>query len=1102
MASSRVLLVTDLDGRSHPGTGRAWSQLWALLGLLLLVDLMVGLARPEPGEPLLADDLDRARGVLQRARHDEHAWLLLGDSVLAGDVMRGRVPDWSEHRVIDYLRREQTPGQGVAFHQIALDGMLPVDMLHVVEQLDALDPGGTVGVVLEINPRYFSPHYAEQRACTREFLCQLGPPPGPARSAWVGPAADEAWRWLLDHLPVVRHRDVLPRWNPQWIDQLVPATDDAEPDSIDEASAEPGLPEALLGQARILEHYRDPMVGPQSIQYRALYYLLKRLRDHGRPALLFATPLHDAVMAGTLDGDAYGELIGALDRLVNRADRSSVRFLSLDHPVLRDELFLDHAHLGPEGNRWLALNLLHQLGVGMAAPPPRGTLAYEEGPDRSLVHRIDPGAREGAPWQAMLSRPRGIEVAPGGGRVVVADTGNHCVRELVGSLTTMRTLAGQPGTPGRADGPIADALLSWPRFPVLLGERVYVVDGKRHAGLREIAEGQVRTRVPREGPRWTRIDRLRGDGRVLWILDEASRVIRFDPRTGVSRLRYQAHARDLVALDAGPDGRLYLGDRHGRVWQLSPGDDEPVLLFANTAPQLLPQRKGDFFPFRFERMAIETIGDLRYVPRYDGVLVQDMHSVARGSPEGVTERIHLRFLSLADRKIYPWVHPLVHGGGHMFHNRHTKALSSYLHLGTMALDPQTNTLFYLELERSRLLQLSDGLLGTAKLGHHVTRATHGGLKDVFGIRAGTSAMLTHHPERWAHRRLEPLPRRGPYLGLMLGSSLTSVTEVVGQYSMGRQMERTLMRELGLRDGIRFDLVQRAYRGPRLEHLVAAFEAFVEHESPVDVMLLEVHSGRMYWDYPTQGDMVEAVDRLRAAAERYSTLVLVLDDDAMPAIERDGLRGSTPEHQWFLELCERAGFVVLRPSDLLLREAIDHAPWGNAPFTGTHASTWAMDLTADAFARLALPALREHLRGRRPALTRPWAQVSERAEPLRSVFDEAGDEWARAVIDVPAESLRVQLDGSRVEVLVDLGQAGVAEVGENEALDGVVLGAMVQALLRDPTGALGSELTITLARFDNYDEYGLGVLEAARVVDERSYDRDELAAFLEEMAGGE
>ena len=166
MASSRVLLVTDLDGRSHPGTGRAWSQLWALLGLLLLVDLMVGLARPEPGEPLLADDLDRARGVLQRARHDEHAWLLLGDSVLAGDVMRGRVPDWSEHRVIDYLRREQTPGQGVAFHQIALDGMLPVDMLHVVEQLDALDPGGTVGVVLEINPRYFSPHYAEQRACT------------------------------------------------------------------------------------------------------------------------------------------------------------------------------------------------------------------------------------------------------------------------------------------------------------------------------------------------------------------------------------------------------------------------------------------------------------------------------------------------------------------------------------------------------------------------------------------------------------------------------------------------------------------------------------------------------------------------------------------------------------------------------------------------------------------------------------------------------------------------------------------------------------------------------------------------------------------------
>lgn len=1093
MARPRPLLVTDLDGRAHPGAGqRPWAQLWALLGLIVLIDLVIAAVRPEATETPLADTLPLARQALARADEHEQSWLLLGDSVLAGDVMQEEVPQWTEHRVLDYLRREQDVHGEVTFEQIALDGMLPVDLLHILRELDQIDPSGHVGVVLELNPRFFSRHYVKQRACTREFLCDLGVPVGkPKRWGWIPRAVDEAERWLLEHLPVVRHRELFPQWGPTPQDELVaPLALDVTPKQ-----------EGLMGEVRVLEHYRNLVVDERSIQYRALGHIIRRLRELGRPALLFATPLNDGLMQSTLDGEAYGAYVARLDRYINEVGDTSVRFLSLDHPSLLDEQFIDHAHLWPEGNRWLARNLLHLLGVPMAVVPPRGELAYEEGIDRSLLARLEQGNRQGAPWQAELLEPRGVAVSPGGQRVVVADYGNHAVRELVGPMATVRTLAGQPGQKGTRDGAALKARFRGPRDPVILGDRVYVVDGALGERIRVIADGRVTTPTPTAGPGWERVDTLRtipGATRDLWILDSHRWIYRYDTITGVNTLRFEHPRPDVVSFDLGPDGRLYLADTSGRIWQLSPGDAEPVLLFANDADQLLPQDEADYFPFDFDEMAFDTVVDLRYVPRYDGVLVQDEHRASKHGRK-VPERIHLRFLSLADRKIYPWVHPLIHGGGHMFHNQKTKALSSYFHLGSMAIDPESSTLFYVERKRSRLLQLSDGIFGTAKLGHHITPVAHGGLKDLFGRDAGIDTMLNHHPERSAHRRLEAIPRKGPYLGLMIGSSMTSLTEVVGQYSMGRLMERDLARTLGLRDGLRFDLVHRTYRGPKLSHIVHALESFVEHQSPIDAVFIETHSGRMYREFETQGDMAESVDRIRLAAARYRTLVVILDNDAMDGAEGDGLRKPHEQQYQFLDLCERAGFVVLRPNEHLLREAIDHAPWGNAPFKGGHASTWAMDITAAAFARLAYPALREHLRGRRPALTRPRALRFARTEPLFDAFEEAGSAWASVTTDVPDEAIQQRLMLRHIQVLVDLGRVTEATPLTGEALDSFLLGVLVQAIVRDPAGRLANRVTLTLARFANYDEYGVGVLEGATIVEQRTFDRDELLAFLTMMS---
>ncbi|MGB1277801.1 MAG: hypothetical protein ACPG77_18795, partial [Nannocystaceae bacterium] len=136
--------------------------------LLLALSLTTQTQQPDvelEGAHDLRDQLVRA------TRDPAPTWLLIGDSVLAGDVMAPTVPNWHEQRVLDHLRREQNPNDPHRFYQVGLDGLLPTDALAIVTLLDALDPEGSVAVALELNLRYFSPHYAQLDACSRDWIC-------------------------------------------------------------------------------------------------------------------------------------------------------------------------------------------------------------------------------------------------------------------------------------------------------------------------------------------------------------------------------------------------------------------------------------------------------------------------------------------------------------------------------------------------------------------------------------------------------------------------------------------------------------------------------------------------------------------------------------------------------------------------------------------------------------------------------------------------------------------------------------------------------------------------------------------------------------------
>ncbi|MDR2674123.1 MAG: hypothetical protein LBC18_04460, partial [Opitutaceae bacterium] len=88
-----------------------------------------------------------------------------------------------------------------------------------------------------------------------------------------------------------------------------------------------------------------------------------------------------------------------------------------------------------------------------------------------------PGATDAVAPAARFNAPAGLALA--GGTLYIADTGNHTIRTLspVTAAGQVRTLAGEAGRPGSADGPALDgARLNSPRGLAVAGAAVYIAD--------------------------------------------------------------------------------------------------------------------------------------------------------------------------------------------------------------------------------------------------------------------------------------------------------------------------------------------------------------------------------------------------------------------------------------------------------------------------------------------------------------------------------------------------------------------------------------------------------------------------------------------------
>lgn len=132
------------------------------------------------------------------------------------------------------------------------------------------------------------------------------------------------------------------------------------------------------------------------------------------------------------------------------------------------------------------------------------------------------GSSDGAPSLARFSAPQGL--AADDQFVYVADTGNDTIRRITLATGDVTTLAGVAGQPGQADGAFADARFSQPQGIALdvAAGRLYVADTLNHTVRQlDLAAGMVTTVTPPfGGPAGLAFD----EGRLV-VTDYANHVV-------------------------------------------------------------------------------------------------------------------------------------------------------------------------------------------------------------------------------------------------------------------------------------------------------------------------------------------------------------------------------------------------------------------------------------------------------------------------------------------------------------------------------------------------------------------------------------------------
>ena len=551
-------------GGRLPLPGLAWGLLLALV-LAWLASWAWPITDEDPAGPAL-DSPAALRSALSVAGSDpaHRRVLVMGDSVVAGTLLERRLgAGWERHRLVPLMNQAIPASASVSIHELSSPGMLPADLLLLVEQLQELDPDGELELLVELNLRYFSQAYAaEPDTHALPFLLDGG-----------GGGGAPSWEDL--HRTRGGFGGLRAR--------LVRAWSRAFPELNGAGDLDPELAPALY-QLRVRPHYLQLELGPDSAQVQALRDLVALLRAEGRQATFFLTPLDESFLVPAGSEQQLYDAAVQVGRLLD--DDALVRLVDLNTRALGPGDFLDHCHPTADGNRLLAGQLLELLGVPSSVALPAGRRHAPPQQDQTWVlGGLSSGDQDGSGAQVRFQDPADLAfIEPG--VLVVADSGNQVLKRLLPDRRTSSWWAGTPGQAGHRDGAPGQALFSSPSHLAADGEGgVFVIDAGSHTLRHVDSVGSVSSLPPYHQP-VQRAEPLLWDLAVwqgeAWVLDHEQEVLRAVPRGGGQPrvvARFGLAVPISLALDR--SGDLWLLLREGELLHLErerlEGGEPPVL---------------------------------------------------------------------------------------------------------------------------------------------------------------------------------------------------------------------------------------------------------------------------------------------------------------------------------------------------------------------------------------------------------------------------------------------------------------------------------------------------------------------------------------------
>jgi hypothetical protein len=292
--------------------------------------------------------------------------VVIGDSVMYGAGVG------ASQTVAGYLQQELErllPGRSVRVWNLAIPGSEPGDMYFALRRIEQLQPDA---VVADLNMLFYGPASIKDPLAFNWLYLDEGLPKdalAQLNSIYPRSVEDRAADFLASHWAIYRYRDlfnaILFKKHPRdKLDEIMNTVNGRL--GLKKEPAVPPSPEQQRKQklAQIAFMYQsEPIDENTNPAYGFTRAALERLESLGMPALVVLTAQNEEMLGKMVNNPVFRANVDKVRSLIKSYDVTCVDV----YGRIPGDLFVDHVHLNPEGNKLLAREIAGQLAGQLEA---------------------------------------------------------------------------------------------------------------------------------------------------------------------------------------------------------------------------------------------------------------------------------------------------------------------------------------------------------------------------------------------------------------------------------------------------------------------------------------------------------------------------------------------------------------------------------------------------------------------------------------------------------------------------------------------------------------------------------------------------------------